>query len=64
MLAGIDPAHQQGPPGLEKCVRAYKRLLATQIEVGTFWELFGLFFFFSFLTIFLSQKTQKHIKVS
>ena len=60
-------AHQQGALGLKKCAKAYKRLLAAQIEGETFWELFGHLsgqFFLSFVTIYLSQKTQKHIKVS
>ena len=45
-------------------VKAYKRLLVAQIEGETFWEHLSGHFFLSFLSIFLSQKTQKHIKTS
>ena len=64
--------HQPGPtwhtkkglgvPGPEKCARAYKRLLAAQIEGETFWVLFGhLFGFFSSLfSLYFSPKKHKN----
>ena len=53
-----------GASGPQKHVKAYKRLLAAQIEGETFWEHLSGHFFLSFLPIFLSQKPQKHIKTS
>ena len=75
LLTSVEPdlAQLQGALGPKKHARASKRLLVAQIEGRHFGSSLGIFlgfFFFSplslslsFLTIFLSQKTQKHIKL-
>ena len=69
--AGPDPPQQKGlsaqlvgAPGLEKHAKAYKRLLAAQIEGETFWELFRHLsgYFLSLFSPYFFPK--KHIKVS
>ena len=60
------PTRVAGAPyrcaGPTKCARAYKRLLAAQIEGETFWELFGHLsrHFFSLFSPYFSPKKYKN----